>query len=113
MLPEGLKAQVKTSAPFSRQGFIQELGMQPDLAKAAFVSAPGTWLDGTYETPDGAVLASLKELIPPKAEDWEAQKQFWMASLEQNRKQELFRSVIQDLRDKAEVVILNGDVLKN
>jgi peptidyl-prolyl cis-trans isomerase D len=113
ILPEGLKEQVETTAPFSRQGFIQELGMQPELAKSAFASVPGTWLDGTYETPDGAVLASLRELIPPKEEDWETQKQFWMASLEQNRKQELFRSVIQDLRDKAEVVILNGDVLEN
>ncbi|HKK34307.1 MAG TPA: SurA N-terminal domain-containing protein [Desulfomicrobiaceae bacterium] len=113
VLPEELQARMKTSTPFSRQGFIQELGMQPDLAEAAFTSAPGTWLETPYETQDGAVLVSLKELIPPKDEDWEAQKQFWMASLEQNRKQELFRSVIQDLRDKAEVVILNGDVLKN
>jgi len=106
-------AQIKTSEAFGRQGFIPDLGMQPELVEQAFAGTPKAWLSSTYPVTSGVILARPNTRVRPSTEDWDKEKNYWITSLEQARKQEIFMALVQALRQKASIKILNQRVLEN
>jgi peptidyl-prolyl cis-trans isomerase D len=111
-LPEDSKAQLKTSQAFGRQGFVQEFGYAPELAKAAFMAKPGEWLTKPYQASDGFVIARLKELIPPPVEEWNKDKDRWTDYIGQSKQQEFFQAFVMNLREGAKIEIVNPKVLE-
>ena len=110
-LPE-FKDKIKTSEPFGRRGFIPEVGFNPELVEDLFQSSPGAWLSKPYQVPDGYILAQAKEHILPGDEDFAREKKFWMASYSRVQKQQMIQAFITNLRNKAEIKILNPKVLE-
>ncbi|WP_027182972.1 peptidylprolyl isomerase [Desulfovibrio inopinatus] len=112
-LPSDESAKLTTPPAFGRQGFISGLGVMPDLANAVF--APelkvGSWLPQTYGTPTGAIVARLDERIPPTEEQWETAKAQWMETLRARKREELFTSLIESLKDSANIEMVNAEVL--
>jgi peptidyl-prolyl cis-trans isomerase D len=104
--------RMQTSEPVGRGGAIQELGMNPSLVEDAFAGDEGDWLPKPYMVSDGYVLARLDERVEPKDDKWEEQKQFWIASLENTRQQELFQSYLSDLREQADVRVVSPEALQ-
>jgi len=107
-----LKHEIKTTAPVSRGGVIQDLGMNPSLVEAAFAGSEDVWLDKPYEVMSGYVMARLAERIQPEDDAWAEQKPFWMASLEQSKKNELFQAYLTDLRERADVRVVTPELLQ-
>jgi len=111
-LPEAAKAQLKTSQPFGRQGFIQEFGYAPDLAKDAFAANVGDWLAKSYLTTDGFIVAQLKERIAPPIEEWNKDKDRWLEYIAQSKQKELFQAFVMSLRETASIEILNPKMIE-
>ncbi len=101
------------SEPFTRQGAIPELGMNPQLAAQAFLAAPGTWLSESFAFPSGYVLAKTVSITPPETATWEAERQMWLTSLNQRAEEQTVQAFLTDLRAKANVQITNPNVLGN
>jgi peptidyl-prolyl cis-trans isomerase D len=102
---------LKTSAPFGRQGFIPELGFNPELGSAAFDARPGEWFPAPYQVQDAFVVARLKERIPPSEDQWIEEQDAWRQALLQNRQRELLQAFMSALQAKAEIKIVRQDVL--
>lgn len=99
------KIKVKTSEPFTRQGFIPGLGHNKDLAKDTFNAKANVWLPKVYKLKDGYVIARLKKTIPPKEQSWEEQRSHWISNITERKKQLLFQAILEGLREKAEISI--------
>lgn len=106
------KHKIKTTAPVGRGGVIQDLGMNPSLVEDGFAGREGRWLEKPYVVIDGYVMARLAERVQPVDDKWEEQKPFWVASLEQSKKNELFQAYLTDLRERAEVRVLVPELLQ-
>ncbi|WP_419784321.1 SurA N-terminal domain-containing protein [Maridesulfovibrio sp.] len=106
-----IKKNLKTSAPFGRDGFIPNLGMNRKLADAAFAAKKDQWLPEVFELPGGYVLARLDERIPPKEETWAAQKDMFINALFQQRANEVFGAFLAELRAKANIEYVRKDLL--
>jgi peptidyl-prolyl cis-trans isomerase D len=111
-VPPEFKDKIKRSEPFGRRGFIPKLGFNPELVDDLFQTDPGNWLSKAYELPTGYILTQAKEHIFPKDEDFAKEKKFWMASYGRIQEQQLFQAFIKDLRNKAEIKVLNPKVLE-
>ncbi|MFW6054702.1 MAG: SurA N-terminal domain-containing protein [Thermodesulfobacteriota bacterium] len=99
------------SEAFTRRGFIPGLGMNPDLAEAAFSAGNDAWLEKPYKVSRGYVLARRIERIPPPQEQWQEQKSFWISRLNQNHKESLQQAYIEGLRASAEIRIVSPELL--
>lgn len=109
----GENATLKETEPFGRQDQIPGLGMVQPLTKAAFGAAPGTWLPESYAVPEGYVLAKTVRVTPPTEEEWEAEKTSWIESMNRGSEQQAVQAFLTDLRNKADVRIINPAVLEN
>jgi peptidyl-prolyl cis-trans isomerase D len=101
------------SEPFGRQGTISGLGMNQMLAVKAFETELGTWLPESYAFPQGYVLAKAVKVTPPSDEEWAAEKDLWLSSLNQRAQEQTLQAFIADLRAKADVSIPNPALLDN
>lgn len=101
------------TAPFGRQGMIPELGMAPELTDAAFSAKADTWLPVSYKVSEGFVLAKAGAVFPPSPEDWAKEKDLWIQSLNQRTEEQMIQTFLADLRAKAEVRIVNQQILEN
>jgi peptidyl-prolyl cis-trans isomerase D len=101
------------SEPFTRQGAIAGLGMNPQLAAQAFQTAPGAWLAESFAFPTGYVLAKTVSITPPEASAWEAERQMWLTSLNQRAEEQTMQAFLADLRAKANVQITNPAAVDN
>jgi peptidyl-prolyl cis-trans isomerase D len=101
------------SEPFGRQGTISGLGMNQMLAVKAFETELGTWLPESYAFPQGYVLAQAVKVTPPSEEEWAAEKDLWLSSLNQRAQEQTLQAFIADLRAKADVRIPNPALLDN
>lgn len=82
-----------------------------DMVAAAFsVSALGTWLPQVYAVPEGFIAAKLLERTPPADQDWNQEKDGWMANMEQSYKDIVYASFVAGLRDRAEIEIFNNSI---
>jgi peptidyl-prolyl cis-trans isomerase D len=105
--------KVQTSESFGRQGFIPGLGMNPELVEKVFATTDTTWLDTTFPVTNGVVLARLNQRIKPDTDAWDKEASYWTMTLEQARKQELFTALLNSLRAKATIAIMNEKVLED
>ncbi|MCF8104844.1 MAG: SurA N-terminal domain-containing protein [Desulfohalobiaceae bacterium] len=99
------------SEAFTRRGFIPGLGMNPELAEAAFSAENNAWLERPYKVSRGFVLARRTERISPPQEQWQEQKSFWISRLNQNQKESLQQAYIEGLRASAEIRIVSPELL--
>lgn len=107
----GLKGQLKTSAPLDRQAAIAQTGGNPQLLQDLFAAADKSWFKQAYETPEGVLLVRLSERIPAPAEAWDKEKGVWMAQGAQAFRQEIFNSLLQNLRSAVKVEIVRQDLI--
>jgi len=110
-LPGKYSPKIKTSEPFLRSGMVAELGMNPTLVEEAFASRLGMWLTQPHAVSNGYALVRLAERVVPPDEQWNAAKDAILAQLRQSRQQEMFKAFIIELRDKAEVKMVDSRVL--
>ncbi len=109
---QDLERETSTSEPFGRRGFIPGLGMNPQLVESVFNAEQGQWLEKPYKVQQGYVLARLAERVAPDMSKWKEQQSLWVGQLQQSRKQALFQAYLTQLREKAEVKIVNPGVLE-
>lgn len=99
--------------PFTRQGPIAGLGANQQLLTAAFSAKPGTWLPEPFAFPTGYVLAKTVSVTPPSAEEWNAEKERWIAAINQRAEQQSAQAFLGNLRSKADVRITNPALIEN
>ena len=105
------KDKLKTAAPFGRQGFMQDLGMVPALAEAAFSAKDPGWLPGAYGTARGFVVARLDKRTVPSDADWQANQAKVMNQINPLRQEELLISYLQFLFEKMPIKIVDKTIL--
>lgn len=110
-------AMVRRSELFGRDGYIAGLGMGMELTRMAFEQSekdgPGKWLDGAFTVDDGAVIASLAEVVRPDDEAWNQDSAELEARLQAERANALTQMYIYLLQNKASVKILNPNLFQN
>lgn len=106
-------ATLKETEPFGRQGSIAGLGMNQLLANKAFETEAGSWLPEAYAFPEGYVLARADKVTPPAEEEWAAEKELWLTSLNERAEEQTVQAFVADLRAKADVRIANPALLEN
>lgn len=109
--PAGAKP-VETE-PFVRQGAIPGLGANQQLSAKAFEVAPGSWLPEAYALPTGYVLAKAVKVTPPTPEEWSAEKDLWISTLNQRTEDQAVQAFMADLRAKADVRLTNPALIDN
>jgi len=105
-------ASVKSTGPVGRQGFVEGLGLNPEMIEAAFAAREGAWLPEAFAVESGYVAVRLADRITPPAEAWEGEKDAWMKSMKQAKEGELFEAFLMDLRARAEVEMVAPELLK-
>jgi len=106
-------ATLKETEPFGRQGTISGLGMNQLLATKAFETESGSWLPEAYAFAEGYVLAKAVKITPPADENWAAEKELWLTSLNERAEEQTVQAFVADLRAKADVRITNPTLLEN
>lgn len=106
-----LRKDLKTSEPFSRQGFIASLGTNAKLAADTFNSKGQDWLPQVYETGSSFVVARLSERIAALDKDWAKEKESWMDLVQGRQAQELFQGFVRELSARAKVEVVRPDML--
>ncbi len=106
-----VRKDLKTSDPFTRQGFIPNLGTNLKLVTDAYNAKPNAWLAQPYEAGSGFVVARLAERIAPSDSDWSKDKESWLGLVENRQSQELFQAFIRQLIAQAKVEIVRPDML--
>ena len=110
-LPKELQGKLKKTEPVGRQGYMGELGMNTELAKAAFTAKVNDWLPVAYTLDGGAAIARVAEVVTPSDEDWKtAAPQITDAVLNAKREQ-MFRGFLSLLRSNAKIELKNETIL--
>ena len=110
-LPKELQGKLKKTEPVGRQGYMGELGMNAELAKAAFAAKVNDWLPVAYTLDGGAAIARVAEVVTPSDEDWKtAAPQITDAVLNAKREQ-MFRGFLSLLRSNAKIELKNETIL--
>lgn len=104
-------SRIRTSEPFSRQGFIPGLGMNPKLAEAALAAQAGSWLATPFQMQTGVVIVRLNKTILPTDDEWKQAEPSLMASANQAMQMELLNAYMTELRAKADINIVRPDLL--
>jgi len=104
---------IQTTKPFSRQGFIPEIGYNPELAQTAFQAKPGKWLNKVFRAASGYVLIQPVKVVKPDQKEFEQQKDRWAQMYKNLQKRELLSAFISELRKKADLQIVNPRYLQN
>ena len=98
--------------PFGRKGVVPDLGMNPPLVEAAFAAPSGKWLETSFPTEAGYVVARVGRRIAPPEDVWTKTKDAFMAQFAQAKSRELFQAFVSDLRDKAEIKVVEPRLLE-
>ncbi len=105
------KDRILTSQPFTRQGFIPDLGMAPVLVQTAFEARDQAWFKAPFAVSGAYVLAGFDRRIPADAALWEKEKDRWLAQLTQAKQTELFKAYLQSVQQASRVEIVNEAIL--
>lgn len=111
-IPDEFKDRVEQTEEFGRRGFIPGLGLNPDLVAKLFETSVGNWLESPYQISSGYVLARPTGHIQPDKEEFEEQKQFWISAYGRMQQEQYLQAFIQQLKNKAEIELINPEVLK-
>ena len=104
--------EVKTSAPFGRDGSLEDLLAEQALGKAAFAAASdGKWLEEAFRVQDGAVLIRVASVVAPTEEEWKQAEGEVNAQMMNDRMAMLYQTYIEQLAAKAEIKTYNSPLL--
>lgn len=105
--------EIKTTAPFGRDGNIADIIADPTLAQAAFAvpEVNDVWLNEPYRVQDGAVLARLSAIEAPSEEEWKAAEQDMEARLIADRANMMYQTYLTQVGAKADVKMYNSPLL--
>jgi peptidyl-prolyl cis-trans isomerase D len=101
------------SEPFARQGAIPGLGSNQQLSEKAFTTEVGTWIPEAFAFPAGYVLAKALKVTAPTPEEWAAEKELWISTLNERTEGQAMQAFLADLRAKADVRVTNPALLEN
>lgn len=110
-MPKKLTKTMQSTPLFDRRGFVPGIGQNPEMVKAVFAGDSNTWV-GPFAGNGAAIFARVKDVQKPSDEEWEKAKEEVMQAILQGRKRELFQTFIADVRDKAEIKVLNSKLLE-
>jgi len=101
-----LKLKVATSEPFARGGAIPGIGYEPQLAAAAFKLSPEEPLpEKVFKGRSGFYVIRLDKRIAPDGKGFADQEPTIRTQLAQEKKNKVFRGLLAQLREKAEINI--------
>jgi peptidyl-prolyl cis-trans isomerase D len=101
-----LKLKVATSEPFARGGAIPGIGYEPQLAAAAFKLSPKEpFPEKAFKGRSGFYVIRLDKRIAPDGKNFAEQEPTIRAQLVQEKKNKVFRGLLAQLREKAEINI--------
>ena len=101
-----LKLKMATTEPFGRAGAIPGIGYDPQLAAAAFKLSPAEPLpEKALKGAKGYYVIRLEQRIPADGKDFVKQEKAIRTQLAQQKKNKVFRSLLDQLREKAEISI--------
>lgn len=109
---KNVRSRIRTSEPFSRQGFIPNVGSNSKLASDVFAAKDDSWLGQVYRTEQGYVVARADQRIPASDEEWQEQKDVWLDTLAKQKRQEYFSAFMRRLQNQAKVQIVRPDILE-
>lgn len=110
-MPADLQAKAQKTGPVGREGYIPELGLNTELAKAAFNAKPAEWLPVAYALDGGAIIARVAEVVVPSDEDWKtAEPQITEAVLNATRER-MFNGFLALLQTNAKIEMKNEAIL--
>lgn len=100
---EGLA--VEEVGPFTRPGtWIAGLGVAPELKQAAFALTPESPVaPQVYSANEKQIIAVLGERVPPSQEEFDAQKEALLRTLESQRRNDVMTAFVSDLRSRASI----------
>lgn len=109
-------ARAKTVAKVGRTGPMPVLGDQPELLAALFSAEPLEWLPSAFAVDvngaPGAVLARARAVVAPDDAQWRMFAELVRASLETQRKNQMFNAFMGILMSKTEVLIKDSRALQ-
>jgi peptidyl-prolyl cis-trans isomerase D len=111
--PAAANATAVETEPFARQGAIPGLGSNQQLSEKAFTAAAGAWIPEAFAFPSGYVLAKAVKVTAPTSEEWAAEKELWISTLNERTEGQAMQAFLADLRAKADVRITNPALLAN
>ena len=105
--------KVEDTGPFTRQGgYIPKIGTLPELKTAAFrLTSEAPVVPQTYLWGGNAVVAVLKEQIPPNAQEFEKQKAALREELLRRKQDAAVGEFVRYLKQRA-IITYNQDVLQ-
>ncbi|GAB6111288.1 peptidylprolyl isomerase [Desulfomicrobium salsuginis] len=106
-------ATAMETEPFGRQGSIPGLGANQMLSEKAFMAPAGAWIPESFAFPTGYVLAKPVKVVPPTPEEWAAEKDLWVSTLNERTEGQAMQAFMADLRAKADVRLTNPALLDN
>lgn len=114
-LPANLKAKVKSSAAFGRGDLVPGLGQHPELAPAIFSATVGQWMPSVFPVTgmdaNGAVLVRVQKVVQTSDEEWNTIEPMLAGTLENGRKNEVYRMFLLSLGQRAKVEIKNAALI--
>ncbi len=101
------KAKVEETGPFSRQlGSLPNLGVAPDLKKAAFLLTPEKPVaPAVYSVSGSSVVAVLKERLPADEEKFKSDKDNLLKQAEERQKQQALEQFVNYLKAHANIQV--------
>lgn len=103
-------SNMKTSAFFSREGQVENLGPLPELAKELFATDNKTWIKNAYIADDGAVAARLNTIKKAEQSDFDAIADDIVLNMQDAQRNMLFQAYILMLNQEAKVEILMPEI---
>ncbi len=109
--PADVATQAKLIVDVQRDGAVGELGTNQDLNEALFDAEVNSWLPAVYSTnidgKRGAIIARVVEIKDFQEAQVDAVKQLIGTALGTQRKEKMFQLYMSNLRQNAEIEILN------
>lgn len=109
---EKAPAGVETSAFFTREGQIENLGPMPELAQEIFAADTKDWLKNAYISDEGAVAARLNSVKKADPKDFAAIENDILLNMQEAQKNMLFQAYILMLNKEAKIEILMPEIFE-
>lgn len=110
-LPAALQSKVKSTPAFGRGDLVPGLGQHPELSPAIFAATVGQWMPSAFPVTgpeaNGAVLVRVQKVVQTSDEEWKTIEPMLATTLENGRKNEVYRMFLLSLGQSAKVEIKN------
>jgi peptidyl-prolyl cis-trans isomerase D len=82
--------------------------LTPDLLQRAFATAPSTWVDTSFEVPQGIAVVRVEKVIDAAQSEFESQKESIRQEVQRSKGAVRFARWMASLRDRHEVITHAG-----